>query len=444
MSMPYSPQRGVHIHHTRNQNKNAIFTETTRTPDTNFLTLYMAKFERMASAGAKTYEVEVVGVTRRSVNLVAKHFQRLGLRPKVDHFRMGNRVVFKLGCNPADILSLKMTIPTDEGSGDNLFRSSMVVFCLDTSGAFGPATDDDLKEFKVFNTRKTWLEFGSESNGPFERRSFWQKFCEFIVGTDEIDYSLEINALSWLNPFRFLKMCFGRRMVGTVLDHTSNPDGLCEYGLYLRDGVDGPVDLVAAVQFFRASAERGYVNAQLYYGYALLEGIGSDRDEEKGARYLRMAAEAGNREAQSMFASCLFEGRGVNKDELEAGKYLKLAADAGNTEAQCMLAACLVGGRGVDKDESTAARYFQLAADAGHVEAQCIFGEICSKAHDESKAAKYFELAANAGHSEGQYKYGRCLLYGRGVHEHKDRGFEYMIMAADQGHERAKNYIRCK
>jgi TPR repeat protein len=69
---------------------------------------------------------------------------------------------------------------------------------------------------------------------------------------------------------------------------------------YYMEGRGLPVDLSAAVYWFKKAAEKGNPPSQRRYGLCLIKGIGTAKDRAEGLLWLNRAGENGDKEAQRL------------------------------------------------------------------------------------------------------------------------------------------------
>ena len=66
-------------------------------------------------------------------------------------------------------------------------------------------------------------------------------------------------------------------------------------------------------EFYKKSAEKGYVDGKYKLGYCYDHGIGADVDKEKAFNLYKLAAEEGNNEAQISLAILYEQGEGTKQ-----------------------------------------------------------------------------------------------------------------------------------
>ena len=136
-------------------------------------------------------------------------------------------------------------------------------------------------------------------------------------------------------------------------------------------------DELAAVRWYRKSAEQGHRAGQRELGQAYLYGNGIPEDKAVGMRWLRMAAEGGDAQAAMMVGvQLLFEGKRGDYDYVGAVPWVRMAAQEGHAGAQQMLGDFYSNGQGgLAKDEITAMHWYRKSAEQGDTDAQAELGE---------------------------------------------------------------------
>lgn len=178
-------------------------------------------------------------------------------------------------------------------------------------------------------------------------------------------------------------------------------------------------------------------HAMLYYdGRVLIE----QGKIEEGIPMLRKAAEHSNGDAQSYLAKCYEEGVGVPKNDAEALKWYKRAAEQQNAEGLYHLALRYRDGNGVPKDEKEAFYLMRVAANLALPDASNALGVFYATGVgteiDMKKAVSRFREAQ--GHPKAQFNLALCYLHGEGVEEDREKAIELLQVAAEQGHEEAR------
>lgn len=137
-------------------------------------------------------------------------------------------------------------------------------------------------------------------------------------------------------------------------------------GKLYRDGIEVPVDLSKAEQWFRISAEAGNDLSAYALGKLLLE---QNRVQE-ALGWLDRAAAHGNSYAMYQLGKLCLAGDVVEKDTDSALQYFTAAAELGNPYAQYALGKLYLQGREVPRDTETALRWLERSAAQGNVYAQ--------------------------------------------------------------------------
>lgn len=194
-----------------------------------------------------------------------------------------------------------------------------------------------------------------------------------------------------------------RRMM--ELAQAGNPVAQFNLGVMNDEGIDRPVDPIAAGKWWRLAAENGHVPAQ--HALALLlvdqESRREIPDYSDALRWLKAAADSGNERSCYTLGKMYEYGLGANRDLGVAADLFRQAAEKGLDRAQYALGKMYRDGRGVEQDAKQAAHWFARAAEQGMPKAQSHLatrlknGDGIGK--DLVKALKWAILAARKGHA---------------------------------------------
>jgi TPR repeat protein len=94
-----------------------------------------------------------------------------------------------------------------------------------------------------------------------------------------------------------------------------------------------PKDAAKAVEWYRRSADQGYVPAQFNLASAYFFGRGVPPDTTQAIAWYRKAADQGFAQAEAVLGSLYRVGLGVSQDYLQAYVWFSLAVAGGDTEA---------------------------------------------------------------------------------------------------------------
>ena len=216
-------------------------------------------------------------------------------------------------------------------------------------------------------------------------------------------------------------------------------------GLLWEDGLWGWTNGIAALKWYGAAADRGYVLAQVHLGVMYWEGTGVTQDYYKAVKWLRKAAEQGYADAQNLMGRAYNEGWGVAKDLDEALKWYRKAADQDNIAAQFNLGFMYWNGEGVAQDYYDAVKWLRKAAEQGNADAQNLMGwayyEGWGVAKDFGEALKWFRKAADQDNVVAQYNIGFMYWNGSGVTQDYYEAVEWLRKSAEQDYADAQNLM---
>lgn len=207
-----------------------------------------------------------------------------------------------------------------------------------------------------------------------------------------------------------------------------------QYALGLRYfvGIGMPENITEAVKWYRRSAELGYADAQVSLGARYLIGNGVLKDDTEAVRWFRRAAEQGHAEAQFRMAASHDIGEGVLQDHAEAVKWFRRAAEQGHAGAQFRMSVRYSNGLGVPKDDVKAANWLRKATE--QEEGLRKTPEIALDVdYDREGTARYDARA--------QFRMGVRYHLGFGVPQDDTKAEKWYRLAAEQGHDGARNIL---
>ena len=231
-----------------------------------------------------------------------------------------------------------------------------------------------------------------------------------------------------------------------------------------------------AFEWYRKSAEQGFVDAQLALGLCYSDGLGTEQSDEKAVFWYRKSADAGNAVGQCAVGKCYMNGKGVNRSPIDAVDWFRKSAEQGCPEAQYYMGYCYFYAKGVKKSCLEAVRWWRIAAGQGQPDALFEMGNCyddgvvvseseeeayrcwlesanagCAKAQfaiglceeSDENAARWILKAAEQGLAEAQHRYAVCCLWGLGVEISEDEAVKWYRMAAEQGYAESQLSLGC-
>jgi len=209
-----------------------------------------------------------------------------------------------------------------------------------------------------------------------------------------------------------------------------------------------PCDEIEADKWYRAAAEGGNIEAQMW----LCRIYFRDKKIDEGLKWLRKASGQGSRHAHELLAKCYLSGTGVQKSIVDAYAYLNISNFIGDDKPdglaelemkmspeekrlglkrtkelhveidgrikhsankQIMIGMALM--RGDEPDKYGLSSFFQVGPS------------------DPTEAVRWFRKAADQGDPDGQYRLGSAYASGVGVREDKSEAAKWYLKAAEQG-----------
>jgi len=120
-----------------------------------------------------------------------------------------------------------------------------------------------------------------------------------------------------------------------------------------------------AMEYFKLSAEKGFIPAHYYLGWYNEEGFAGRKNYRKAVEHYQIAAGVGDLWSMTNLGHMYGLGKGVRKDYSIAVEYYQKAAAEEDPLAITNLAWCYEHGKGVDKDLSIARDLYYEAAEMG-------------------------------------------------------------------------------
>lgn len=188
------------------------------------------------------------------------------------------------------------------------------------------------------------------------------------------------------------------------------------------EGAEGTARAQAAenaaegLRWLRAAAAGGHVQAQVFLGHALDSGRGAPQDRSAALDWYRRAAEAGHPLAQRLLGTRYLRGDGVDANAAEALRWLQAAAQQGEAGAESNLGYMYATGTGVPRDPAAAATWYARAADQGLPRAMTALADLLERGEglpaDLPGAVDLYRRAAEAGHSPARLRLGALVASG--------------------------------
>ncbi|CAO3591885.1 unnamed protein product [Absidia cylindrospora] len=210
-------------------------------------------------------------------------------------------------------------------------------------------------------------------------------------------------------------------------------------GLVYEKGTIVKQDLDKAEEFYRSSADQGFVDSQAALGIYLI-----DRNQtEQGVYWLKQAVLMNNPRALLKLGIMHETGQGVAKDHSLATHYYKVAASQDDAVAHYVLGIhYLLGQILLEQDYQQAGKHLIRSARAGFVPSQRVIGLMYAQGllseqqdnqqrrKDEKSALVWFRRAASHGDVRALGLVGYCYEFGRGAAVNYDIALQYYQKAA--------------
>jgi TPR repeat protein len=227
----------------------------------------------------------------------------------------------------------------------------------------------------------------------------------------------------------------------------SDPENRFFYAFTNFNQSKSPDDILRNFREFMEVAESGYAPAQYMTAICFKYGIGTKKDHETALRYFRLVADQKSFENANMFGkefNIIVDAEDESSLEISEKfnnlcrniifysnfnlDYYKILQDSGN------------------KDRFDDLDFLRNIADKDDISAQFYLGGMYydgqEAPQDMLESMRWSRRAARKGHCDAQFQIGRMYFKGEGVpKENYNKALRYFIMAAEQGHVTAINYV---
>lgn len=177
------------------------------------------------------------------------------------------------------------------------------------------------------------------------------------------------------------------------------PEQLFNAGMNAFTGEANTRDPAVAREYFRRSADKGFVPAQVVLGYLYDTATTVPASYQDAASWYRKAADRGDSLAQWLLGRLYLNGS-LPQDDFAAERWLTPAANQDNP-----FAAYLLGRLMLARDYTKAPRWLRIAAEQGLPQAQYLFAKALADgrgvAQDRFQAYVWFLVAFDAGYPAG-------------------------------------------
>jgi TPR repeat protein len=156
---------------------------------------------------------------------------------------------------------------------------------------------------------------------------------------------------------------------------------------------------LAALEYFRNSADLGYAPAEVVMGYFAETGLLRPKDSHEAVTWYAKAAKQDDPLAQWVYGRCYLTGVGEVHDLNESEKWLQKAANGGNAFGEYLL------------------------------------GSVRLERQDYAAAMNSFRSASEQGLPQAQKQLGLLLKQGRGVPQDKAQAYLWLLLSFEAGNK---------
>jgi TPR repeat protein len=180
---------------------------------------------------------------------------------------------------------------------------------------------------------------------------------------------------------------------------------------------------------------------QLYQrGMDAMSGAGPSRSDREALDYFRASAEKGYIPAQVVLGYLYETGTLIAGNQTEAVEWYRKAANAGDVLAQWLIGRRYFLGGVTPQDWNTAQKWLEPAAARGNPFAAYYLGRIMAD-RDYTKAPALYKVAAEQGLPQAQYLYAKALKDGRGIALDRFNAYVWFMVALDAGYDAARSDV---
>lgn len=227
-----------------------------------------------------------------------------------------------------------------------------------------------------------------------------------------------------------------------------DPAAQCFVGVCYLFGIYGkPIDYDAGYKLIQSSADAGNKDGKAALGWCYFLGAGVMQDDKKAFEIFEENAKKGVATAEAGLGFCYMLGRGVSQNDKEAFVWTKKAAEHGEPKAQWNLGVLYMKGKGIPKNTNEGLIWLEKGAVHASASDQRKLGydyEYSNEVFPQNleRAAHWYQQAADKGNCCGLYSLGLCYIYGKGVQQSYEKGFNLLKEAKDKNCEYAACYLR--
>jgi uncharacterized protein len=175
---------------------------------------------------------------------------------------------------------------------------------------------------------------------------------------------------------------------------------------------------------------------QLYEkGMNSLLGVGVSRNDLNAVDYFRRSAELGYLQAQVTLGYFYDTGTVVSQDSTQAADWYKKAAKQDDRLADWLVGRLYFTGSGVPRDLNAAQSWLQKSANQGDPFGQYLLGMVLLERNDYPKAGDSFQKAATQGLPQAQQQLSELLKQGHGVNEDKFEAYVWLLVSFEAGNQ---------
>lgn len=276
---------------------------------------------------------------------------------------------------------------------------------------------------------------GLTGEQSFEKAFYWEKRA-----ADENEYAPAMNGLAWL--YRAGLGCKRNLKEAQRWYKKAIDKGYLNACRSLAEVFEMFLQSDDMIKWLEKSADLNDAYACYKLAKIYKDGLGENSpDYLRAAEFFRISADHGWVDAQYELGQMYYMGYGfLKRDFKESIKWFEMAAQAGHVDSQYNTAYQYQYGLGVEEDMAKAIMWYEKAANHGHILSQIDVADIyASKSPaNYTNATMWYERACNQHSFEAYRKLGDIYYWGLGCKADRAKALRYYRLAAEQGDEIAK------
>ena len=236
-------------------------------------------------------------------------------------------------------------------------------------------------------------------------------------------------------------------LFGTYIEAAQKGDPKAEYcvGVAYETGNGIQMSYPDAVEWYRRSVGKGYLDAMNNLGWMYQRGYGVGQSDSEAFRLFSVAAESGNQFAQDSLGWMYENGKGTLQSFEEAARWYQKAVDQHNSGAMAHLGWLYANGQGVPQSCEKAIDLFMRSSELGDSYGQysigCLYENGQGVERNHVEAMKWFMISAKQGEHVAIHEIGWLYENGLGVEQDYAKARQCYEVASSKGNSTSYNNL---